>query len=106
MAEPLLPATEPDSEKPAAASQKAKFNVGGPERLVDLPGALEELVTEGLLSQRQAEDILIAPRTKKELSQHPLEIIAARDYELANKPGHKLTLDMLTERLSLSLIHI
>ena len=101
MAEPLLPATEPDSEKPAAASQKAKFNVGGPERLVDLPGALEELVTEGLLSQRQAEDILIAPRTKKELSQHPLEIIAARDYELANKPGHKLTLDMLTERLSL-----
>ena len=101
MAEPLLPAAEPDSEKPAAASQKAKFNVGGPERLVDLPGALEELVTEGLLSQRQAEDILIAPRTKKELSQHPLEIIAARDYELANKPGHKLTLDMLTERLSL-----
>ncbi len=103
MAEPFLPvpATEPDSDKPAARGVKATFDVGGPERLVDLPTALEELVTEGLLTQRQAEDILIAPRTKKELSQHPLEIIAARDYELANKPGHKLTLDLLTERLSL-----
>jgi len=105
VAEPLLPVSEPDSDKPApssgAGAGKASFKVDGPERLVDLPGALEELVTEGLLTQRQAEDILIAPRTKKELSQHPLEIIAARDYELANKPGHKLTLDLLTERLSL-----
>jgi len=101
VAEPLLPVTEPESDKPAASAETAVFKVDVPERLVDLPTALEELVTEGLLTQRQAEDILIAPRTKKELSQHPLEIIAARDYELANKPGHKLTLDLLTERLSL-----
>ena len=84
-----------------ANANPAKFRIDSPERLVDLPLALEELVTEGLITQRQAEDILIAPRSKKELSQHPLEIIAARDYELANKPGHKLTLDLLTERLSL-----
>ena len=101
MAEPVLPVTEPESDKPSAGGKKAMFKVDSPERLIDLPTALDELVTEGLLSQRQAEDILIAPRTKKELSQHPLEIIAARDYELANKPGHKLTLDLLTERLSL-----
>ena len=92
MAEPL---ETPPGPKPA------QFQIDAPERLLDLPGVLEELVTEGLVSQRQAEDILIAPRTKKELSMHPLEIIAARDYELANNPGNKLTLDLLTERLAL-----
>jgi len=105
---PSAPATgapgpdTPSSDTPSSTA--ATFGIdssGGPERLIDLPTALEELVTEGLITQRQAEDVLISPRTKKELSQHPLEIIAARDYELANKPGHKLTLDLLTERLSL-----
>jgi general secretion pathway protein E len=52
------------------------------------------------VTQRQAEDILIAPRTKKELSMHPLEIIAAREYEVANAPGTLLSLDFLTERLA------
>ena len=105
MAEPLLPITEsgPEntSEALSAKPEAASFGSDTAERMIDLPTALEELVTEGLITQRQAEDILIAPRTKKELSQHPLEIIAAREYELANKPGHKLTLDLLTERLSL-----
>lgn len=72
-----------------------------PERLLDLPTVLEEIVVEGLITQRQAEDILISPRTKQELSQHPFEIVAAREYDLANKPGHKLTTDLLTERLAL-----
>jgi len=84
-----------------SAGKKAQFAVDAPERLLDLPTVLEELVTENLLSQRQAEDVLIAPRSKKELSQHPLEIIAARDYEMANNPGQKVTLDFLTERLAL-----
>ena len=105
VAEPLLPVTESGSENTSEALpaklDTAAFGTESPERMIDLPTALEELVTEGLITQRQAEDILISPRTKKELSQHPLEIIAAREYELANKPGHKLTLDLLTERLSL-----
>ena len=70
------------------------------ERLLDLPSVLEELVEEGLVTQRQAEDILIAPRTKKELNMHPLEIIAARDHDIANEPGKKLDLDVLTNRLA------
>ncbi len=84
-----------------ASPTAATFTIPAPERLLDLPSVLEELVTEELITQRQAEDILISPRTKKELSQHPLEIVAAREYDLANKPGHKVTLELLTERLAL-----
>ncbi|MCB1685428.1 MAG: Flp pilus assembly complex ATPase component TadA, partial [Pseudomonadales bacterium] len=70
------------------------------ERLLDLPSLLDDLVREEFISQRQAEDILIAPRTKKELLQHPMEIVADREYENRNKPGHKLDLDTLTLWLS------
>ncbi len=84
------PAVEGAENKPLAE------RLQGAERLIDVPVALDDLVREGFISQRQAEDILIAPRTKKELTQHPLEIIADREYENRNKPGHKLDLDTLT----------
>lgn len=67
-----------------------------PERLLDLPGVLDDLVQEGYVSQRQAEDILISPRTKKELSMHPLEIVASREFDNRKKPNHKLDLETLT----------
>ena len=70
-----------------------------PERLLDLPATLDELVRAGFIGQRQAEDILIAPRTKKELSMHPLEIVASREFENLNKPGHTLDLETLTHWL-------
>ena len=70
------------------------------ERLLDLQTVLGELVEEGYLSQRQAEDILIAPRTKKELQMHPLEIVAAREFDNLRDPGRKLDLDALTDRLA------
>jgi len=66
------------------------------EQLLDLPTMLEELVKEGFISQREAEDILIAPRTKKELSQHPLEIVADRGFENRRNPGRELDLDTMT----------
>jgi general secretion pathway protein E len=66
------------------------------ERLLDLPTLLDEFVREGFISQRQAEDVLIAPRTKKELSQHPMEIIAAREFENRHKPGHAFDLETMT----------
>jgi len=66
------------------------------EHLLDLPSMLEELVKEGFISQRQAEDILIAPRTKKELSQHPLEIVADRGFENRKTPGRELDLETMT----------
>ena len=52
--------------------------ISEPERLLDLPTVLDEFVKAGFVSQRQAEDVLIAPRTKKELLQHAMEIVAAR----------------------------
>ena len=66
------------------------------ETLLDLHTMLDELVKEGFISQRQAEDILIAPRTKKELSQHPMEIVADRCYENRKQPGRELDLDTMT----------
>jgi general secretion pathway protein E len=69
------------------------------ERLLDLPATLDQLVQDGYISQRQAEDVLIAPRTKKELIQHPLEIVAAREFENRSKPGSPLDLETLTDWL-------
>ncbi len=75
---------------------KVRFAPLPDERRIDLPGLLDDLVGEGFISRRQAEDILIAPRTKRELSLHPIEIVAAREYENRSRPGSKLDLDTLT----------
>ena len=72
----------------------------GNELLLDLPVVLEGLVEDEFLSQRQAEDILIAPRTKKELAMHPLEIVASREFEDHHAPGKYLDLETLTIWLS------
>ena len=66
---------------------------------MDLPVVLDHLVDDGFISQRQAEDILIAPRTKKELMQHPFEVVASREYENRNNPGHTLDLETMTQWL-------
>ena len=70
-----------------------------PERLIELRDALDDLVKEGVLSQRDAEDLLIQPRTKKQLAMHPLEIIAEREMDDLSRPGQKVDLDWLTQRL-------
>jgi general secretion pathway protein E len=69
---------------------------GVSEQLIDLPMLLDDLVQQGYVSQRQAEDILIAPRTKKELTQHPMEIVAEREFDNRNKTGQQLNLEILT----------
>ncbi len=68
----------------------------GAEILLDLPVVLDALVEDGYISQRQAEDVLIAPRTKRELSMHPLEIVAFREFENRRHEGHPLDLETLT----------
>ncbi len=70
------------------------------EQLLDLPILLEALVEDGFIGQRQAEDILIAPRTKKELNMHPLEIIAGKELENRNDAGKLLDLETMTLWLS------
>jgi general secretion pathway protein E len=70
-----------------------------PERLLDLRSVLDDLVRSKIVSQREAEDILIAPRTSKQLHMHPLELIAERELDDQRRPGKKLDLDELTHWL-------
>ncbi len=69
------------------------------ERLLDLRGVLDDLVRASIVTQREAEDTLMAPRTAKQLHMHPLEIIAERELDDTAHPGHKLDLDRLTHWL-------
>jgi len=75
--------------------QSNPFDAGS-ELLLDLPIILDALVEDGYISQRQAEDVLIAPRTKRELNMHPLEIVAFREFENRRHAGHNLNLETLT----------
>ena len=70
-----------------------------PERLIELRDALDDLVREGVVAQRDAEDLLIQPRTKKQLSMHPIEIIAEREMDDQLRQGKKVDLDWLTQWL-------
>jgi general secretion pathway protein E len=70
-----------------------------PERLLDLRGVLDDLMRSKIVSQRDAEDILIAPRTAKQMHMHALEIIAERELDDPRRPGKKLDLDELTHWL-------
>ena len=72
----------------------------GPERLIDLHSVLDELVSEGYVTQRQAEDLLIAPRTKKELTMHPLEVVAHHELTRRDDPSKHVDLDLLTAWLA------
>src|SRR5262245_17267124 len=70
-----------------------------PERLLDLRSVLDELVRAKRVGQREAEDLLIAPRTSKQLHMHPLEFIAERELDDPKRPGKKLELEELTQWL-------
>jgi general secretion pathway protein E len=94
----VSPTADTEAEELAAtASDFADRLAAEQERLLDLPTLLDDFVQEGFISQRQAEDVLIAPRTKKELTQHPMEIIAAREYENRHSPGHLFDLEVMTD---------
>ena len=58
-----------------------------PERFLDLRGVLDDLMRSKIVTQRDAEDILIAPRTAKQMHMHPLEIIAERELDDPRRPG-------------------
>jgi len=85
-------------------SQQRGFGGGafdlGTEQLLDLPIFLEALVEDEFIGRRQAEDVLIAPRSKKELSMHPLEIVAGKEFENRQNPGHTLNLETMTQWLA------
>ncbi len=68
----------------------------GEELLLDLPMILAALVEDGYISQRQSEDVLIAPRTAREQNMHPLEIVASREFDNRRTPGGSVDLETLT----------
>jgi hypothetical protein len=69
------------------------------ERLLDLRSVLDDLVRAKRVSQREAEDLLIAPRTQRQLHMHPLEYIAEQEFDDLTRPGKKLDLEVLTHWL-------
>ena len=70
----VAPERVAEAVPPSLAAEIERFAAAS-ERLLDLAGTLDDLVRDGLLQRRQAEDILIAPRGKREAGQHPLEIV-------------------------------
>jgi general secretion pathway protein E len=77
---------------------------------VDVRWLMRELLDEGRVSQEDYNIISTTPRDKKELSWHPLEVVAK--YQLADRTrdGRMLELDFLTawlaEKAGVSLFHI
>jgi general secretion pathway protein E len=94
------PSAQPAASGSAGVAKLSERLVDVQEKLIELPGLLEDLVAHGFVSQRQGEDILIAPRTQKELTQHPIEIVASREFDNRNDPGHKLDLETMTQWLA------
>ncbi|MBV1906713.1 MAG: GspE/PulE family protein [Pseudomonadales bacterium] len=80
-------------------SNPIPFQVQQEERLLDLRGTLADLVEQGYVGQRDAEDILIAPQSSQQLKLHPLEIIADREIVNRKAEGQNLELETLTQWL-------
>lgn len=82
-----------------AAVDQETAEIRAPEKLIELRSALDDLVREGRVGQRDAEDILIAPRSQKQLQMHPLEVIADRELDDRLIDGGAIDLEMLTQWL-------
>lgn len=70
------------------------------EQFLGLPGALDQLVSDGLLSRESANEIAGAARTREDALQHPLVYIAAQQPANARAPGTVLDLTALSEWLA------
>ena len=82
-----------------AAVDQETAEIRAPEKLIELRSVLDDLVREVRIGQRDAEDILIAPRTQKQLQMHPLEVIADRELDDHAVDGGAVDLEMLTQWL-------
>ena len=82
-----------------AAVDQETAEARAPEKLIELRSVLDDLVREGRIGQRDAEDVLIAPRTQKQLQMHPLEVIADRELDDHAVDGGAVDLEMLTQWL-------
>jgi len=65
---------------------------------LNLRDITSRLVEDGILPQKDAENLATTPKGQKQAQQHPLETIA--DAELTGKDGQSLTLDFLLQWLA------
>ena len=71
--------------------------VKGPERALRLEEILTLLIADGLVTAADAE---MLARTPAHRTEHPLEIIAEKNWHAATGPRRDLTLDWLVEWLA------
>ncbi|MEB0077412.1 GspE/PulE family protein [Pseudomonas sp. CCI3.2] len=70
------------------------------DRPLDLNDLLRDLVAQGFTDQNCAEDAVKLRRTAMNLQLHPLEFLAAQQFDNLQRPGKKLDLETLTAWLA------
>jgi general secretion pathway protein E len=70
------------------------------DRVLDLRGLIDDLVSDGRLRQIDANILMGASRTREQAIMHPLAYIASQSLEDVKRPGKNLDGDTLTEWLS------
>ncbi|MCQ4313806.1 GspE/PulE family protein [Pseudomonas stutzeri] len=76
------------------------LNSAAQDRFLDLNDLLRDLVAEGRLLQETAEQCLTLRRSTAASQQHPLEFLAAQQFDDLTRPGKKLDLETLTAWLA------
>ncbi|MFA0809895.1 GspE/PulE family protein [Microbulbifer epialgicus] len=75
------------------------------DRLLDLRGLLEDLVSQGYLNRQDANRIVGTPRTAEQAQMHPLSYIASCDLPNQKVPGALLNNEVLSAWLAESSSH-
>lgn len=70
------------------------------DRPLDLNDLLRDLIAQGFTDQASAEDAVKLRRTAVNLQLHPLEFLAAQQFDNLQRPGKKLDLETLTSWLA------
>jgi general secretion pathway protein E len=71
-----------------------------PDRPLDLNDLLRDLVAQGFIDQDSVEDAVKLRRTSVNFQLHPLEFLAAQQFDNLQRPGKKLDLETLTSWLA------
>ena len=72
----------------------------GADRVLDLPGLLEDLVSQGYVARMDANRLIGTPRTAEQAQMHPLTYIASCELPNQKKPGKTLNAATLTQWLA------
>ena len=90
-------------EVPSATPEHVKRSARGPQsadRVLDLTAVLDELVSDGRITQGNAESLLAIPRRRDQIPLHPLALVADQRKTDAATPEVTLDLDRLSHWLA------